>query len=340
MAAAAASPRIGTHDGTFHCDEALACWMLQRTAAFANAPIVRSRDPAVLATCDVVVDVGAVYDPARHRYDHHQRGFAETLSPAHKMKLSSAGLVYKHFGREVIAVLTPGVADADRDTIYQKVYTAFVEALDGIDNGVALYPAEAGAPLYKSRTDLSSRVGRLNPEWNEEVSADDLSLRFQKAMELTGKEFSEEVAFFAKSWLPARHIVQSSLRARFDVHPSGQIVRLDTFTIWKSHLADLEVEEAVPLPILYVLYAESGSQKWRVQCVAESEQSFESRKALPEPWRGLRDAALSEAAGISGLVFCHASGFIGGAGSYEGALQMAVKSLEAPNANKKQKTEQ
>ena len=27
--------------------------------------------------CDVVVDVGAVYDPTRHRYDHHQR-----LTPA------------------------------------------------------------------------------------------------------------------------------------------------------------------------------------------------------------------------------------------------------------------
>lgn len=34
---------------------------------------IRTRDPAVLDTCDVVVDVGGVYDPAKNRFDHHQR---------------------------------------------------------------------------------------------------------------------------------------------------------------------------------------------------------------------------------------------------------------------------
>jgi len=33
----------------------------------------RTRDANELAQCDVVVDVGGVYDPARHHYDHHQR---------------------------------------------------------------------------------------------------------------------------------------------------------------------------------------------------------------------------------------------------------------------------
>ncbi len=35
--------------------------------------VFRTRDPALLAVCDIVVDVGGVYDPATHRYDHHQR---------------------------------------------------------------------------------------------------------------------------------------------------------------------------------------------------------------------------------------------------------------------------
>lgn len=38
-----------------------------------NAEIIRSRDPEQLASCDIVVDVGGVYDPKQHRYDHHQR---------------------------------------------------------------------------------------------------------------------------------------------------------------------------------------------------------------------------------------------------------------------------
>lgn len=38
-----------------------------------DAEITRTRDPAQLAECDIVVDVGGEFDPKRHRYDHHQR---------------------------------------------------------------------------------------------------------------------------------------------------------------------------------------------------------------------------------------------------------------------------
>jgi hypothetical protein len=87
--------KIGTHSGSFHCDEALACFILLQTEEFANAEIVRTRDPAVIAQMDIVVDVGAVYDPDARRFDHHQRGFHDTLDADHKIKLSSAGLIYK-----------------------------------------------------------------------------------------------------------------------------------------------------------------------------------------------------------------------------------------------------
>lgn len=64
--------KIGTHDGRFHCDEALACAMLKNyTQKFRNATIVRSRDPKILEECDVVVDVGGKYEPPR-LLDHHQ----------------------------------------------------------------------------------------------------------------------------------------------------------------------------------------------------------------------------------------------------------------------------
>lgn len=61
--------------------------------------------------------------------------------------------------------------------------------------------------------------------------------------------------------------------------------------------------------------------------MALSPDKFESRKALPSPWRGLRDE-LSEVAGIPGCVFVHMSGFIGGNQSYEGALAMARTALK------------
>jgi uncharacterized UPF0160 family protein len=63
-----------------------------------------------------------------------------------------------------------------------------------------------------------------------------------------------------------------------------------------------------------------------------STRSFENRKNIgTQAWRGLRDAALSEVAGVPGCVFCHASGFIGGNDTYDGALAMARLSLAAPD---------
>lgn len=61
--------KIGTHNGAFHCDEVLACAMLKKLPKYQDAEIIRSRDPKVLDTCDIVVDVGGVYDPKTHRYD-------------------------------------------------------------------------------------------------------------------------------------------------------------------------------------------------------------------------------------------------------------------------------
>ncbi|KAH7971185.1 hypothetical protein HPB49_020099 [Dermacentor silvarum] len=70
---AAMGKTIGTHSGNFHCDDALACFLLKQLPEYRDATVVRSRDQAVLDTCDAVVDVGAVYDHSKSRYDHHQK---------------------------------------------------------------------------------------------------------------------------------------------------------------------------------------------------------------------------------------------------------------------------
>lgn len=76
-------PTIATHSGSFHCDEALGCWLLKRTEPFKAAEIIRSRDPAVLATADIVIDVGGVYDESTLRFDHHQASNCRSHVHAH-----------------------------------------------------------------------------------------------------------------------------------------------------------------------------------------------------------------------------------------------------------------
>jgi uncharacterized UPF0160 family protein len=55
--------------------------------------------------------------------------------------------------------------------------------------------------------------------------------------------------------------------------------------------------------------------------------SFVCRKFLNKKWFGVRDADLEGISGIKGAKFVHATGFIGGNQTREGALEMAVKSL-------------
>ena len=55
--------KIGTHSGSFHCDEALGCFLLRQTDIYRDAEIIRSRDEKVLQDLEVVIDVGGVHDP-------------------------------------------------------------------------------------------------------------------------------------------------------------------------------------------------------------------------------------------------------------------------------------
>ncbi|PTB80969.1 metal-dependent protein hydrolase [Trichoderma longibrachiatum ATCC 18648] len=353
---------VGTHNGHFHADEALAVHMLRMLPAYRDSRLVRTRDPKLLETCHTVVDVGGEYDAQRNRYDHHQRGF-ETTFPGKQTKLSSAGLVYMHFGRALIAQrlaeekfasaapsseeeIKVGEEESssnseDVDLLYNKIYESFIEAVDAHDNGISKYPRDALAaasiePRFSSGGfTLGAMVGRLNPNWNDPKPADPEAAQahedslFLTASRRIGEEFERTLDFMTKAWLPARSIVKTAFDARREHDAEGRILVLGGQSVpWKDHLYSLEEAEGKP-SVLYVLYAE-GTQpgaKWRIQCVPETADSFTSRRPLPEAWRGFRDAELDGVAGVDGCVFVHAAGFIGGNKTFEGALEMAVKAL-------------
>jgi uncharacterized UPF0160 family protein len=342
---AGTGPLIGTHNGHFHADEALAVHMLRMLPAYRDSPLVRTRDPAVLETCHTVVDVGGEYDAARNRYDHHQRSFATTF-PGRPTKLSSAGLVFLHFGRAIIAQRLAADAAAaseehpDVALLHDKLYENFVEALDAHDNGISVYDtkAVADAGIQKRYTEggftLGAVVGRYNPSWNDPKPADPAEAqeledgRFLEASAAIGHEFERELDRAAKSWLPARSIVQKAFDERAAHDPEGRVLVLDGGAVpWKDHLYTLEADKPSVLYVLYPEKAGAADSKWRIQCVPESADSFNSRKPLPEAWRGFRDEELDGIASIPGCVFVHSAGFIGGNKTFEGAKAMAAKAL-------------
>uniref|UniRef100_A0A3Q3JHU2 Uncharacterized protein n=1 Tax=Monopterus albus TaxID=43700 RepID=A0A3Q3JHU2_MONAL len=294
--------KIGTHNGTFHCDEVLACFLLRQLPEYKDAEIIRTRDQAQLEECDIVVDVGGEFDPKTHRYDHHQRTFAESfhsLRPEKPWvtKLSSAGLVYLYFGRRLLSQLTQlKEDDMQLEVLYDKLYENFVEEVDAIDNGISQCDEE---PRYAITSTLSARVGHLNPRWNSR--SQDTEEGFRKAMKMVGEEFLDRLDFYQSSWLPARVVVEKAIKERYQVDPSGEIVS----------------------------FSQDLNGHWRVQCVPAGLHTFQNRLPLPEEWRGVRDEALSELSGIKGCIFVHAGGFLGGNKTQEGALEMARRTLQA-----------
>ena len=339
---------IGTHNGHFHADEALAVYLLRLLPQYKQASLIRTRDPDLLKTCDAVVDVGGVHEHDVRRYDHHQREFAATF-PGKNTKLSSAGLVWMHYGKGIISLVT-GLPEGhpDLDLLYVKIYECYIEAFDANDNGISVYdPKELQkAGIEKRFSDrgysIASVVNRYNYALDSKAnskgmndkSQDEEDARFLKASAFVGEQFSLELDDKFSNWLPARALVAAAFHDRTKYDSKGRILVLpqtpDGGAPWADHLYNLERESGCEGQVLYVLFAETGEakSKWRVRAVSVASDSFENRKGLPEAWRGVRDQDLSGVAGIPGCVFVHAAGFIGGNTTLDGALAMAKRAVE------------
>lgn len=320
-------------------------YMLRLLPTYAHSPLVRTRDPEVLKTCHTVVDVGGQYDVSANRYDHHQREFNSTF-PGRHTKLSSAGLVFQHLGKSVIAQQIDKKEDsAEVEQLHEKLYDDFIEAFDANDNGISAYDTGKLQDLgiVKKFNDrgfsIASVVNRFN--YAHDVSSDtdanksaeklqqEEDERFLKASAFTGSQLDSELIDTYRYWLPARRAVHEAFSERKKYDAEGRILVLNEGMPWQDHLFTIEAETGSTGNVLYVLFPEKpGDPKYRIRAVSRSAEGFELRKPLPEAWRGVRDEDLSGVAGIDGCVFVHASGFIGGNKSFEGALAMAKKALE------------
>ena len=227
---------IGTHSGAFQADEALGVWLLRRLPQYKSASLTRSRDPDVLKPLTIVIDVAGLYDHDQLRYDHHQRGFFETFDGENKAardggrpdvtgpesatgvfktKLSASGLVYKHYGREILCALQPTLRSSPDalEWVYTKMYRDFMEGLDANDNGIEI----ADQVRYKDGTSLPMRVARLNSRWNEPAGSGPTETeRFEQASALCGSEFGAALEYIVECELPARSLVEEARAALED----------------------------------------------------------------------------------------------------------------------------
>lgn len=291
--------RIITHSGTFHADELLAVAALELYFAGKPYEVIRTRNPEIITTGDFVVDVGAIYDPATNRFDHHQHGGAGERENG--IPYSAFGLVWKHYGEAICG----------SKEIAQMIDEQIGYPVDMGDNGIDYYGLV--------RTDvepliLQFIVAMFRPTWKGEAVHDE---RFTELVTFL-RRMLELTIIAERNKLEGGKFVEEAYQNTED----KRIIILDGPYPWQGVLA------THPEP-LYVVKPKSQNGFWEVECVRDNPFGFANRKDLPETWAGKFDDGLAKITGLPDSVFCHNRRYIAVTKSKESAIKLAIMALDA-----------
>ena len=289
------APTVAIHDGKFHCDDLFAVATLMM--AEGDMRVVRTRDESIITKAEFVADVGGIYDPAKNRFDHHQKGgagFHENGLP-----YASFGLVWKKYGEQLCG---------SKDVAFE-VEQHLVSQIDADDNGVAIFTPK-GDIFPRS---LQSFFYAYRPTWKEDQNLFDEN--FLKLIPVATDFLKREI-----------------IKARDMLEADVAILKAYTETVDKRFLVldkNYPFEEALadkPEVLFVVRPRPNGS--FGVGVVPDGDNYYAHRKPLPETWAGLRDADLARVSGVPDAVFCHNARFLAVAKTKQGALALVQKALE------------
>jgi hypothetical protein len=76
---------------------------------------------------------------------------------------------------------------------------------------------------------VMGRVARLNSSWNV-WNPDDLVSKkaFVQSIRIAMEDFIFSILSYRDSWLPCKNIVYNAYKTRFETHPSGYIIALES----------------------------------------------------------------------------------------------------------------
>jgi uncharacterized UPF0160 family protein len=311
--------KVGTHNGLFHADDVFACAILS-TATDTVLELRRTRDPEVLGECDVVFDVGGVYDADRGLFDHHQKGGAGKRDNG--VPYSSAGLVWQRYWPEALRNALLMLKIEEKGEVFlpelaSLVDRKLIQGICALDCGHNLFINLLGAegsytdPQARPKS-ISSVISGFNPTWLETVDSDQA---FMLAVQVAKTVLLRTIASHAAEMLAEGEFLDAC-------KGSDGIVVLDRFLPWDRSIQ-------VPDGLLYVVFPATTGDQWVVQCVPTEPGSFTTRKPLPASWAGQRDSDLAELTQVDDAIFCHIGRWIGGARSREGALDLANQAMDA-----------
>ena len=172
---------IQTDDGRLHPDECAAITLLSNYYSRKNIPITihRSKEPDY---SNILIGIGGKYDAEHMHFDHHQNTFIEKW-PSSDVVLSSAGLVWRHYGKKIVEMyLTSNPDEYDfsenytHETIEEIVniiYFNLILSIDANENGVE----------NASKLNICNLINDINADDSDEKQ------KFEKAIMLLSQIF-------------------------------------------------------------------------------------------------------------------------------------------------------
>jgi len=274
-----------THSGRFHADDVFATAMI---LMIEEHEVVRTRDADLINSADIVLDVGAEYNPAKNRFDHHQNSF--TRQRVDGTPFATAGLIWEHFGSQIFN--KHGLTD-DYEVQYaiSWVDAKLISDIDAVDNGLF---------SQDPRPSVSLIIAMMNAKSSN--TDEEKQIAFDKAVDVT----TDILNNFIVSAIAEAQVIKGLELAAEQVE--NGILILEKNVPFKDFLRNKPTIKRVVYP--------KGDEGYGVFCNGQENH-------LPEKFRGLRTEQLNAVSALTDTVFCHKSGFMAVCKSIESALTIA-----------------
>lgn len=286
---------ITTHGGAFHADDifAVATLILVLKEEYT---IVRTRDEALFADSDYLIDVGGVLDPSKGRFDHHQQGGAGERKNG--IPYASFGLLWNTYGLE----LCGGNAEA-----MERIDNLLVVGIDAIDNGVEIFTnLHKGVYPYT----IGNFFQSFHPSGNATIEDNDRT--FINCVNLAKDLLAREILNAIEQVTLQQKVIEIYQKAG-----DKRVLILDGRYPWG------DVVQRFPEPLFVVYPDRNHGERWSAKAVRVDPMSFTPRKKYPESWAGKSNEEFRDVSGVSDAVFCHRDRFLVVAKSREGAVKLA-----------------
>ncbi len=310
--------RVITHNGKIHADECASVSLLSSyfSNKGINVSVLRTRDADKFLPTDCLIDVGGEYDHSKLRYDHHQIGYNEVWNEEFNIPLSSVGLVWRHYGKEIVEMyLSNNVEQYDHAFNYTEttiselmdvIYEKLIMEIDANDNGII---------LQSNNLNICEIIEAVNGNVNDDAIQ---NLNFNRAVALIGNIFDIKFREIINGYFNFHrdlNIVFDLLTDR-DLENGYLVLKKNIPTIFKC-LNEIDREEKIRFCIF------CGEEEYTIKTRRTNNTKFSPLCPI------LNEDVLREEVNSGDIIFIHKASFLAKTKTLEAATEIVLLSLEA-----------